>query len=172
MSGWGNILGFMGLALGAVGLVGSFSASEDRSDALDRMADARNKANEIERRKQTLSLRRQRLQTIREARIKGAKQVSRAVAQGAFGGSQTIGQSSFRGALGSTQSQAGGNFLFQNQFTSFTSQQNEFLRQSSIFGTQARQAGERNAMYGSFASFGGSIFKNREDIGSIFPRIS
>ena len=165
MSGWGNILGFMGLALGAVGLVGSFSASEDRSDALDRMADARNKANEIERRKQTLSLRRQRLQTIREARIKGAKQVSRAVAQGAFGGS-------FRGALGSTQSQAGGNFLFQNQFTSFTSQQNEFLRQSSIFGTQARQAGERNAMYGSFASFGGSIFKSREDIGSIFPRIS
>jgi hypothetical protein len=156
-----SILGFIGLVAGIGGLIGGFFAGQERSSALDRMAEARNRANEIERRKQSLSSRRLKLQTIREARIKRATAVSRATAQGASG--------SVRGAFGSIQSQAGGNFVFQNAFTGLVAKQNMFLSQSSIFGLEARKAGEMQNLFGAFAGFGGTIFSNRKDIASIFP---
>jgi len=156
-----NILGFIGLALGGIGVIGGLFAGQDRNEALDNMAASRNRANEIEKRKQALSSRRQALQTVREARIKRATAISRATTQGALG--------SVRGAFGSLQSQAGGNFLFQNQFASFTSQQNTFLQNASIFGTAATKAGTDQALFGSIGKIGGSIFSNRNQIASLFP---
>jgi hypothetical protein len=155
-----SILGFIGLAVGIGGLIGGFFAGQERSSALDRMAEARNRANEIERRKQTLSLRRQRLQTIREARIKRATAVSRATAQGASG--------SVRGAFGSIQSQAGGNFLFSSDFAFLTNQQNRFFAQASIFGTEARKAGELATIFGAVSKIGGTIFDRRDRIAGLF----
>lgn len=161
---WANILGFVGLALGAAGVIGGLVASEDRSDSLDRMVDARNRANAIETKKQTLTLRRQRLAAISKARKLRAASINRVYQQT----SGAPGQSTV-GAHYSVTSQLGGNLKYQNAYSDFTSQQSAFLRQSSIFGIQARQEGERTAMFQSFSGLGTTLFKNREDIVSIFP---
>jgi hypothetical protein len=151
-----NILGFVGLAATTIGVVGTYFKSEERSEALDGVAESRRKANEVEQLKQNLRDRRERISTVREARIKRATAVSRATAQNA--------QGSVRGAFGSLVSQGSSQIGFLNQFSNMTGQQTEYLRQASVFGLQARYAGEEANIFSGVGSIGATIFDKREKI--------
>jgi hypothetical protein len=159
---WGNILGFIGLAAGVIGVAGSFFASNARSDALDKVAEQRRQSNQLAIRKQKIQKRRQQQQIIREARIKRAGAVARAQTQ--TGGTR----GSLRGGLGSYISQASAQQGFVNQFTAITADQNAFLRQASIFSLEAREHGETANIFGSVRDFGSTIFSNRTQIASLF----
>lgn len=159
MAGWGSILGIVGLGISAVGLVGSYNAGNERSDALDRQAEARQKSNELSKQKQTLQTRRQKVQIIRETRIKRAGAVSNAQAQNA--------QGSVSGGFGSIQTQGGSQQAFLNRFTNLTGLQNSALKESAMFGLDARRAGETANIFASASNVGLSIFNQRTNIAGL-----
>jgi len=161
---FGSILGFIGLAIGVVGAVGSFFAAKDRASALDNLAAERRKAQALQERKFSVQQRRERIQLTREARIKRAAAVSAATTQGALAGSG----GSVRGGFGSIISQQSSALGYLNQLGSITDQQNIFFRNAAAFGDQARRAGERAALFQGIGSLGGTIFGNRADIASLF----
>jgi len=160
---WGSILGFIGLAVAAVGAVGSFFAGKDRADALNNLASSRRSAQALEERKNSVRQRRERMKVIREGRIKRAAAVSNAQAQGAL----TVGGSA-RGGFGSLISQTSANLGYLAQLGSIVDEQNIFFRQAAMFGDEARRAGEKQSLFRGIGSFGSSIFKSRADIADIF----
>jgi hypothetical protein len=157
---FGSILGVIGLGLGIVGAVGGFLAANDRSDALDNLAEQRNRANEIEKQKNATKARRERLQLVREARIKRSAAVANATIQGA--------QGSVVGGFGSIISQGNSGLQYINQMMTMTDQQNIFLNRASQFALQARKAGEKASLFSGIGKLGGTIFSQREEIASIF----
>jgi len=157
---FGSILGVIGLGLGIVGAVGGFLAANDRSDALDNLAEQRNRANEIEKQKNATKARRERLQLVREARIKRSAAVANATIQGA--------QGSVVGGFGSIISQGNSGLQYINQMMTMTDQQNIFLNRASQFALQARKAGEKASLFSGIGKLGGTIFSEREEIASIF----
>jgi len=157
---FGSILGVIGLGLGIVGAVGGFLAANDRSDALDNLAEQRNRANEIEKQKNATRARRERLQLVREARIKRSAAVANATIQGA--------QGSVVGGFGSIISQGNSGLQYINQMMTMTDQQNIFLNRASQFALQARKAGEKASLFSGIGKLGGTIFSQREEIASIF----
>jgi|DEB0MinimDraft_3_1074331.scaffolds.fasta_scaffold00273_4 hypothetical protein len=157
---FGSILGVIGLGLGIVGAVGGFLAANDRSDALDNLAEQRNRANEIEKQKNATRARRERLQLVREARIKRSAAVANATIQGA--------QGSVVGGFGSIISQGNSGLQYINQMMTMTDQQNIFLNRASQFALQARKAGEKASLFSGIGKLGGTIFSEREEIASIF----
>lgn len=159
MFGLGSIIGFVGLGLSLLGVVGQYMALDDRSDALDRAAAERQKANELAKRKQAIQKRRESLAVAREARIKRARALSMATTKGAAG--------SVRGGFGSFISQGSAQTQFLNQYTGLTSQQNAFLAQSSLFSQKAREAGETATIFGSIGGLGGSIFDRRKELATL-----
>tara|TARA_R110000803_G_scaffold164889_1_gene228518 strand:- start:6339 stop:6818 length:480 start_codon:yes stop_codon:yes gene_type:complete len=157
---FGNILGFLGLGLAAVSAIGSFSAASDRSEALDKQADQRRRAQELEDKKNVVKANRERMSLVREARIKRAAAVSNATFQGA--------QGSVRGAFGSTLSQSNSGLQYINQMMSLTGEQNIFFNRSSQFALEARAAGERASIFKGVGGIGSTIFKQRDDIAGLF----
>ena len=157
---FGSILGVIGLGLGIVGAVGGFLSANDRSDALDNLAEQRNRANEIENQKNATRARRERLQLVREARIKRSAAVANATIQGAKG--------SVVGGFGSIISQGNSGLQYINQMMTMTDQQNIFLNRASQFALQARKAGEKASLFSGIGKLGGTIFSQREEIASIF----
>lgn len=152
---WGSILGFVGLALGAVGVIGSFLSAQDRSEALDDYAEQRNRAQKLEREKNRIRARREKMQLIREARIKRAAAVAAATVQGARG--------SVRGGFGSIISQSSSRLGYLNTLMAYTERQNIFLDRASQFALEARHAGERASMFGGIGKLGGTIFGLRSE---------
>tara|TARA_R110002020_G_scaffold157819_4_gene340811 strand:- start:2264 stop:2743 length:480 start_codon:yes stop_codon:yes gene_type:complete len=156
----GNILGFIGIGLGIVSTFMGFSAAKDRSEALNRQAEQRNKVRELEMRKQAIRERREKFSLIREARIKRAAAVAAATVQGA--------QGSVRGGFGSIISQQSSGLQYINQAVSLTGQQNIFYNRAAMFATQARDAGTRMATWQGVGKMGSSIFQNRSDVEDLF----
>jgi len=136
---WGSILGFIGLAVAAVGAVGSFFAGKDRADALNNLASSRRSAQALEERKNSVRQRRERMKVIREG-----------------------------GGFGSLISQTSANLGYLAQLGSIVDEQNIFFRQAAMFGDEARRAGEKQSLFRGIGSFGSSIFKSRADIADIF----
>jgi len=153
---FGNILGVIGLGLSVVSAVGGFLAAKDRSKALDNLADQRNRAAELETKKNAVRERREKFKLVRDARIKRARAVSNATVQGASG--------SVRGGFGSIISQTSSGLQYINQLTSLTGQQNIFNNNAAAFGRQATQASEKAGIFSAVGSVGGTIFNNRADI--------
>ena len=160
MSFFSSFLGIAGLIGSAVGLIGGAVQSDNRSSALDSAAASRNRSNEIEKQKQVLQNRRQRVQTVREARIKRARSVSVAQSQNA--------QGSVRGAFGSIISQANSNQQFASMFQGLTGLQNTALFESSQYRLQARQYGESANLFSSVGGVSASIFSNNRKIAGLF----
>ena len=155
-----SILGFVGLALGAIGAIGGFFAAQDRSEALDDYAEQRARAQKLEREKNRLRARREKMQLIREARIKRAAAVAAATAQGVGG--------SVRGGFGSIISQSNSRLGYLNTLMNYTERQNIFLDRSNQFALEARRASETASIFGGVGKLGGTIFSSRDSIASLF----
>jgi len=154
-----NVIGATGLAISAGSAFLSYQEGQERNTALNKQADARNRANEAQKRQNALRLNRERRKTVREARIKRASAVSNAMAQNA--------QGSVSGGFGSVISQASNNLAFLNQSNIFAQQGTQALSEAASFGSKATQASSNLALYKSFTNMGGSIFNKREGISSI-----
>ena len=157
---FGSILGIIGIGLSAVSTIFQFQAGKERSKALDRAAEANNRAEAEQRKQNNLRLFRQKRETIRQARIARARAVSAATIRGASG--------SVRGGFGSITSQASSNINFLNRSTAFANQGSIFRAEAASFKSQAAQAGSRVSLFSGLASLGGTIFSNREGVESIF----
>jgi hypothetical protein len=150
--------GWIGAAVAAIGIGGSFLASRDRDDALDKAVEARNEANRLERKRQQVQLKREKIRVIRDTRIKRGKAVSAATAQGA--------QGSVRGGFGSIISQGSTNVGTLGQLNAITQLQNKAYDLSTIFQTEARHHGTSAANFQGLANLGTTIFDRRTEIPS------
>jgi len=154
------VIGAVGLAAAATTTFLGYKESKQRNKALDRAAEARNKAVGEQRKQNTLRLIRQKRETIRQARIARARAVSAATAQGAAG--------SVRGGFGSIFTQAGSNIGFLEQSTMFANQGSLFRAEVTGYATEATQHGTNASIFSGLTNISGTIFKNREDIVDLF----
>jgi hypothetical protein len=153
-----SILGVIGLGLAVGGTIFNLVQQSKAADLQEEAAAAQRRSLELQQKKNKLEVRRQKIQLIRETRIKRASAVSRAEAQtGGFGGS-------IQGGVGSIISQGSSGLGFLNQANSFTIAARKELAQSTIFNNQAVQLRNQGAIGQGIASIGGTIFNRREDL--------
>tara|TARA_R110000803_G_scaffold209580_1_gene279491 strand:+ start:54 stop:533 length:480 start_codon:yes stop_codon:yes gene_type:complete len=153
---FGNILGFLGLAAAGIGVVGSFLSSNNRSEALDNQAEQMRRAQSLEKTKNNVKEKRERMKLVREARIKRASAVAAATFQGA--------QGSVRGGFGSIVSQSLSSLQYLNTLSSLTGQQSIFYNEANRYALKARSAGEQASIFKGATTLGSTIFNKREDI--------
>ena len=158
---WGAVLGLVGLGLGIGGSVFSIFKKSEGADYRRQALEAQKRANQLQQKRNALAVRRQKLQYIREARIKRAAAVARAQSQtGGTGGS-------IQGGIGSIISQGSSGLGFLRQSSIYTSQARQELVNSTIFNNQAQSAFNQASIGMGIASIGGTIFDRRKDLFSI-----
>lgn len=141
-------LAVIGAATSSAGAVGSYVQGE-------KQAKAQGKAQDVQQAQQELQARRERLKTIREARIKTA-QVEAAGANTGVASSSGV-----MGGVGSIASQTGSNL--QNQQA-----QLDLAQQGSKYNQKAADAGSTGALFGTIGSIGQSVFQDYGGYKTIF----
>lgn len=151
----GTILGIGSLFIGGASLIAGYNQSSNAADAAEQGNAARARADKLLQKKNDLSVRRQKLATIREGRIKRAQAVSSS--QTKTGGVQ-------QGIGGSAISQTNSAVGFVNQAQQFTLGARRELAQSTIFNNQSIGFSNNANIFNGIASLSGSIFENRKGL--------
>ena len=148
MAAISTVVAVAGLGISAVGQF-------KQQKAAKKAARAQEESLRLQQRSASIRAARERVQQVREARIKRAQ----AVAGAAIGG--TLDSSGLAGGVGGIQSQLGANLAF--------SQNIEDLGiQATAQNVKASNAQSQSNMWGAVAGFGQSMFSNSSQIGSMF----
>jgi|DEB0MinimDraft_12_1074336.scaffolds.fasta_scaffold00237_7 hypothetical protein len=166
MNFFSGLLGVLGIGAAVLGTVAGFLKSSDAADNLEKASKARERAETIAAKRADLTARRQKIQQIRQARIKKGAAISRAQTSGALNRGSSV-----YGGIGSIQSQAGGNLSFLNKATNLNLQARAQLSQSTLFSNQAQQDANTASIFRGVGSLGGTIFSNRSDIVKVTQQV-
>lgn len=143
------LIALAGASLVTAGVSGymQYEAGQQQQDSVEKQSEAQRKAQELQQQQADLKAQKERIQTVRQARIVAANAEAAAVTQGGEGG---ISSSSTLGGQGSIESQLGANI--------------NYINESQSLGQQASQAVGDYYKFGAEAS---SFARDRQTIGMI-----
>lgn len=167
MSGVSGLSSIGGLAMQAQGNIQSQKYASQAAGYQRQQVEAQNKSDEIRNRYNQLQYKRQRLSTIRQARI----------AQGQIGGSMggtlgTGGTSGYIGAIGSLGSQTSANIGNINVAEGYGNMISASNLQAANFGSKANTAGSKGTSWQNVQTLGGNIFAQADQIGNVVGKVS
>lgn len=152
----------VGAAAAGTGLVMQHQAAGEQQAALERQSKAAQEANALQRQQAELKVARERMMTVRQARIQRAQAISAGETQSGQGSTES---SSIQGGTGSIQSQLAGNLAFLDQAETIFSQTSEAQGRAMQAASEASGFGADARTWGGVANLGGTIFSGADTIG-------
>jgi hypothetical protein len=143
-----TILAIASLITSVVGGVASYMQNE-------KAADAQEEANKDAQARDALRMKRERMETLREGRIRRAAVIAQGANQGVSSSSGVMGGA--QSATSQSYQQAG----FLNSYEGLTGQINKNMNKAASYGQQA-------ALYGSVSNAAGTIFQGVDGFNTIF----
>jgi hypothetical protein len=159
-----NLLAKAGLGLQAVGSIQSRKYQKQQSGFQQQQVAEQNKSEAARNRYNNLLQKRQRLTSIRAARVRQGE-VQAATGAGGLGVSGT---SSAIGAIGATGTQTSANLGNINVAQDVGNQMSGFNIAAANYGSQANSAASKGSMWTNVSTLGGSILTNTDSLENIF----
>lgn len=166
--GMSELISIGGAAMGLAGNIQQAKYAKKSAAAVSEQTAAYNKAEDARNRYNALLQERQRLSTIRQARIEQGN----IVAQTGGSGLGVSGTSSFTGSVGSIGTQTAANLGAINVAQSTGDAITGFNKAAAAAGTRAANYSGQAQGWSQVASLGGSIFDNADKIGNLVGKIT